>query len=398
MPLQNQLTTALESHRYAIQLDPRNANALFNLAQVLSCLYDELPESTEGLEASIGILQEAVSHLNSCLTLQEEGFGRQQAELKATAQDAAEEAIEQVPSRPDTPSSADEAWATIEEPITSSTLLETGRELLEVLIDLCGLLADSKRDGLQDIEFQAEELMRRLGFYVENAEQNAREELFLTHARFESAKLEAAFTTGIIDLPVYDSRLKGAFENLASEEEATVLYQYAVSLVDLVRATDRTPGSTQLHWNRLTRALDMLATATQRPRLGDLFAVHALRGDIELMRLRLSTVGDLPANLKSDSVRNTLLDNAEKYYRGAIGLSRTSSSSVDQDAIDLTLIKEALVSCIIHGNTQAMQELSSQSVASTKIVGALKEAVDDLLLSELALTHSGLAPLLRDDN
>ena len=159
-------------------------------------------------------------------------------------------------------------------------------------------------------------------------------------------------------------------------------------------ALDRAPSSSKIRWNRLAQALDLLAKATSSQDACELFATHALRGDAELIRFRLLEHSELSDDLKTASVRETLLNNAEKYYRGAFSVARKAPSDVEENLVNAVLVKGTLMRCILQGHPGEIQMLNSGGLAQSKIVEALKDCVSELLVSQETLAHCGLEAIM----
>lgn len=396
VPLAQQLAMAVESHRFAVSLAPHEPDALFNSAQVISYLAEELSESQPA--SSLELLEDANWHLQQCLQLQEEALRRQQMEvelLNGAEGGVSVESGSTSTSRPETPSSTQEVWATVKEPLTAAALVETCVAIYETLTSLCKLLSSDQTASLQRLEGQMQTLTDKVPRFIEDVEDGLKSELYIAQAKLKAILLESAFERGIVDVYTYDRGLNKAFEELESHPGAVSLFARAEALVAFVATTDGTLNLSQLRWNRLTKALDLLAKATKSSQSSGLFATHTLRGDIELMRLRLLNKEDLPESLKSSSVPLTLLNNAEKYYRGANSVGRRlSSSSKDQHVNYTTLTKEALVLCILQQSPQALEELMTTGLKSSDITEALRECVDELLVSEDVLNQCGLESVL----
>lgn len=163
----NLLRETLESHRYARQLNEENADILFNTAQVLTSLAEARAENVQDAESrsdAVRLLQEAVELFSACLTRQEMEYSEQQAaavEAASTATDTnaedARDTTDTVETSPDSPEA--ELWATVVEPVTPGTLLETALAQLSALSTLVSLVTSSTVSALGFIRELASPLL-----------------------------------------------------------------------------------------------------------------------------------------------------------------------------------------------------------------------------------------------
>ena len=147
------LEETLSSHRVAVALNPANTDILFNTAQVLTSLAEaglETMTQAAGKQDARPLLEEAVDIFTKCLANQQQEYAQIQAEIaKVQASGEYQEAWEgerqQQPEAQDdakTESSDAEApgdWATVEEPLTPESSLETITAHLSALKKLKGL-------------------------------------------------------------------------------------------------------------------------------------------------------------------------------------------------------------------------------------------------------------------
>lgn len=136
------LNGALEAHRYALRLNEGNPDILFNTAQVLTSLADEVDDIADPNQKQnvVQLLREAVELFSACLNRQEMLLSELQASLNKadTLQNPGQ--TSSTDSMDVSAPSQDEEWAIIEQPITGSVVLDTATALIHCLE---GLLAAS---------------------------------------------------------------------------------------------------------------------------------------------------------------------------------------------------------------------------------------------------------------
>lgn len=150
-PLISVLEETLASHRYALALDQDNADTLFNIAQVLTSMAEEISKDDLISDTSpIKYLEEALELLQRCLILQQLRYTESQEQAAEAVRLAEEygkanmnvgedfEAQSTSVAGPD-----QEQWASVIEPVTKDTLLDTIIAQLSTLTTLCGLLGSS---------------------------------------------------------------------------------------------------------------------------------------------------------------------------------------------------------------------------------------------------------------
>jgi len=138
------INETIQSHRYALSLNQHNADILFNTAQVLTTAA-ETAQETKGPDTqneAITLLKEAVELFSSCLSRQELDFteNQAQAEIDPTSQDDDEGDLERMST---TSSQPPQEWATVLEPVTANTLVETALAELNTLTTLVTLTSSS---------------------------------------------------------------------------------------------------------------------------------------------------------------------------------------------------------------------------------------------------------------
>jgi hypothetical protein len=350
LPVLSMLEIALVSHRYALQLEPDNADTLFNTAGVLTSIAEEIAKDSTVADArALNLLEEALELQNKCLSVQEYMFAESQ-EQQAAMVDAAETAPsnETAPSPEIDAEQAEEQWASVIEPVTKETLLDTIEAQLSTLTTLCSILSSSPESAPASTlawveEYSSKLLTVKAPAYLEGTT-NRSQGLGLAKANFISALLEAGFRSGNLDAQTYrrerdaafaaaDLNMPTNFEALLANAASLVTFNSALAETMLV---DVAPVSS-MRWNSLAGAIGELTKAaklTESPAAG-LAKTHLLRGDASILQYQLSK----PSVAYQPAVSNaaSLLQNAAVYYRNASRLTR------DDEEKKEALLKEALV-------------------------------------------------------
>ena len=347
------LETALVSHRHALQLEPDNADTLFNTAGVLTSIAEEIAKDTTLSDArALNLLEEALELQNKCLSVQEYMFAENQ-EQQAAMMDASqlaetalsnETAVQPLPLDMDA-EQAEEQWASVIEPVTKETLLDTIEAQLSTLTTLCSILSSSPGSAPASTlgwveEYSSKLLTIKVPAYLEGTTDRS-QGLALVKANFISALLEAGFRGGNLDAQTYKREREAAFDlNLPNNFMA--LLANAASLIAFNSAlaetmlVDVAPFSS-MRWNSLAAAIGDLTRAAKLTEslAEDLAKTHLLRGDASILQYQLSK----PSVAYQPAVSNiaSLLKNAEVYYRNA------SKLTMDDDEKKEALLKETLV-------------------------------------------------------
>ncbi|KAL6703801.1 hypothetical protein ACN47E_009100 [Coniothyrium glycines] len=407
------LEETLNSHRFAISLSPSNTDVLFNAAQVLTSLAEmQLEKGTQRTtkHEARPLLEEAVDIFTRCLASQQQEYARIQSEIaKAQASGEYQEAWEGERQQPpsvqdgdmDTVSSTSDTpgdWATVEEPVTLESILETCTAQLSALTNLLGLydpnvdlssIEKKAEDGLDTATSKIPALIELIDkspkrsvreeptagptlsigstAAAEEETTNPKDDAVLAAANFQASIAEVTYRSGRSTSTEYAQAVEQTFNTLTSASGGgagtltTINTQsaYADALMDLASAladggqhtaslpTFSTDVETQ--WTALTQAQAILTQLSSAPyisvlsasRLADIFLA---RGDTDLFRFRISRVeGAKPAWVKSKPV---LIANAGVFYRGArsyadrAGLAEVRSTA-DAKAVIAEIVKEA---------------------------------------------------------
>jgi hypothetical protein len=395
-PLMSVLEQTLASHRYALGLDQDNADTLFNTAQVLTSLAEEVAKDDSLSAASaVTYLEEALGLLQRCLALQEFRYTESQ-ERAAEAREARqvlEEAGGQDESMDELSSTGqdsedgleDERWASIIEPVTKDTLIDTGLAQLSALTTLCGILGSSPQapnvPSLAWIEEYSSTLLSvRLPSLVEGSERSV--EVGIARVVFITAILEAGYRKGQIEAQTYWQETDAAFATLpistsfdASMAQAASLYTFNIALSESESAPTASINLASLRWKALATPLSNLATASKLPDLAaeDVSRTHKLRGDASLYQYRLSKAPvAYPPAIKHAAA---LLKNAEVFYRNA------SKLTYDEKERDKSRLHEAIV-ILLAGNAQAGRGII-ETIATNRGDQWLRERIDEVLTNDL---------------
>ncbi|KAF1958855.1 hypothetical protein CC80DRAFT_490637 [Byssothecium circinans] len=379
------LEETLKSHQTALSLAPAsNTDIVFNTAQVLTSLAESVLDAESQQMAKIPartLLEEAVNLFTKCLATQQEEYERVRLEiegLKAQAEgegqqgdfepsgSAAKGADEDDISS--TTSSGPGEWATVEEPLTPETILETCTAQLGALTTLLSLYDPSEvvnieamaHNGLStantaiptliallgDSPFKKEEPEKAPGPTLSIASDTAsnkfetttKDDALLAVATFQAALAELQYKASQITATEYAATIETLFspftQPIQSPDQQPIhlnaVCACADALIDLSSAISDTPSHTssssshatdqEIQWTALTAAQKLLTQLSSAPnntilpasRLAD---AYLARGDVELFRFHISfSETAKPAWV---SARNVLVGNAGVYYRGA---------------------------------------------------------------------------------
>lgn len=396
------LQVALQSHREALILDQDNADALFNTAQVLTSIAEALTQakrpSEQRIQEALQDLREALELFQRCLILQELRYteAQEQIRLMESGEIGGEQQMQESEQQ-EPPSAAEsekeqeqEQWASIIEPVTKNTLVDTAVAQLQALTTLCNLLTYNPdgKDAAWVEEYSFDLLKTKIAAYVEGSDRHY--EVALARAEFMAAYSELSYRSGRIDVETYQRELSAVFgpdldmsnepEGLCSKAEALVSFNSA--LADFPPSGPEEIGkSLVLRWEGLSSALDSLTAASKLPDADNLPKIHLARGDAEMYRWQL---GCSPWQYKiAQDNAATLLRNAQTYYRGAAALARRDGAA--EEARD-GVCKEALAAAL-SGDKTKLDQL--RSTASKDVLVVAEEMVGD----GLAMA-SDLEPLL----
>ncbi|KAL7623589.1 hypothetical protein AAE478_007272 [Parahypoxylon ruwenzoriense] len=351
-PLEDALEEALVSHRYALQLDPNNADTLFNASQVLTAIA-ELKATSEDSETAdteaLKVLQEAIELQRGCLSVQErkyQEFLDQEHAGKGQGEAATDQAT-QIPEPEDgsEPANAveEEQWFNIVEPVTCDTLIDTVLAQLGTLTTLCSIINSSPGIGPAHVLSWVEELSTDLLQKVQtfSRHQPSRlQEIVLARGNLASATLETGYRYRRIDAETYKRERDAAFE-LQFDRSVESIIANARSLIAFNSAlAEAENGGVQLHstlrWNALTASIENLksASAIQGVTQQELATTHILRGDASLYLCAMAFPPVSHQAAVNSATQNA--KNAEVYYLNSSRLTR------DEEEKDISLLKSAV--------------------------------------------------------
>lgn len=375
------LRETLEAHRYALRLNEDNPDILFNTAQVLTSLADEVDDVSrpDQQQAIVRFLQEAVELFGACLQRQEMLLYELQATLddtKTQVHDGPDGMSSDADSSPTAPTTQ---WATVEEPVTGSTVLDTAVALLSCLEGLLAASIPSQSSNLAAIaELAAPLIHTKIPSYVslipdvaleeagpvsvptlsisanasatfaksngeskpKNPRFEARMESGLAVASFQTSLAEAEYRSNLSTLDTFSSRIFDAYEPIMSDRqipmnalgpqditeqdvEATVAYAEAFSntLGPAEAETEgpMTPSRAEVMVKGLSRTDELLAHAMSTYEASQRELPLAKRAQIYLLRgdmsLRLSRI---LTTISTEGIRVAeCLRQAEGLYRSA---------------------------------------------------------------------------------
>ncbi|KAK6951497.1 hypothetical protein Daesc_008032 [Daldinia eschscholtzii] len=362
------LDEALASHRYTLQLDPENSDALFNASQVLTAIAeliatDEDEESGNEAEA-LKALREALELQGTCLGLQERKYQEfLELERFANEQNTSDKPATTAASKEASESGGgaeeDDEWFNVVEPVTSDTLIDTLLAQLGTLTTFCSILSSSPESAappntLAWVEEISTGVINKIETISRDKHGGRLQEVALARANLVSAMLEAGYRSGKIDAETYGRELNSIFSKSEFEQSVEGLLAKARSLLALSSAlgdSDNGDAESQstLRWNVLTVSISSLKSASAIRGISqeDLVATHLLRGDASLYLYSMAFPPVSHQTAIKTSSQNA--KNAEVYYRNA---SRLTSDEEERDVASLKSTIAQYLQGYSQGNTQ----------------------------------------------
>ncbi|KAF7881099.1 uncharacterized protein EAF02_006990 [Botrytis sinoallii] len=387
------LSAALEASRFALSLKQDNADILFNTAQVLTSIAEVTLETRNvGNDDNLALLEEAIELFQRCLALQEYQYteSQTQAESVPTSDDDPDMEEGGVPlSDSNSQPPQDDRWASIVEPVTLETLLDTVVAQLQTLAILCGLVNVDAGRGLAWIEEYSMTLIgQKLQTYLEGTV-DRQQEAGLAKSNFIAALADANFRFQRIDIGTYERTLNDAYASLSLDDHPEGLCDKAEAFISynsslrLNHKAVQSPEASASRWKVLTAALDNLTKASKLPSAENLPKIHILRGDVDLLRFQL---GQPPSNYEISFKNGAVLTkNAEKFYRGAGNFAKVEGLRKELEEAE---VKEALAMSL-HGEQDKL--LRCVKLQPEVVRNTLEDAIDDGLISYEALSAMGIA-------
>jgi hypothetical protein len=343
------------------------------------------------------LLEEAVEIFTKCLQSQQQEYSLMQAEIaKAQASGEyteawagelpAEESQEQEMETESSTSDAPGDWATVEEPLTPESILETCTAQLNTLTTLLGLyipatdlssIEKRAQDGLDTATTKIPALLELIDASpattaveepkagptlsigstsaVEEASTTPKDDAILAAANFQASIAEVQYRSGRTSSTEYAEAVERTFSSLTAKTTTpdltitNIQSAYADALMDLASALAAT--DIDIQWTALTQTQNILTQLSSAPytsmlaasRLADVFLA---RGDTDLFRFRLSLLESAkPAWAKS---RPTLVANAGVFYRGGRTYAEKAGvagvrATADSKAIVAEILKEVAI-------------------------------------------------------
>lgn len=283
--------------------------------------------------------------------------------------------------------SEEERWASVLEPVTKDSLLDTAVAQLETLTTACALMNSQGVSGLAWIEEYSRNLLQgEIAAYTDGTNRN--HEVALARANFVAAYSDASFRAGQLDLPTYERDLAAAFSQVLDLstnpqglcDRADALVALNASIVASTDYTASTPAKElsqikTLRWTQLTKALHDLAAAAKLPTADNLPRIHMRRGDCELLRLRLS---EQPApHATASANRITLLKNAKVHYQSAAKLATVTGSPDEEREASA---RAAVLDGLSFNDANVMEPAPEHFLTNAHLVEVVEEMIEDGLL------------------
>ncbi|KUJ21453.1 uncharacterized protein LY89DRAFT_577669 [Mollisia scopiformis] len=385
------LQTALDSSRYALKLDPEDADALFTLASLLTD-FAETKVSNNPSDK----LQEALWLFERCLKRQVGTFKEENAALGDLAPKDVDMGEGDSAAGPPFPTK-EEAWARVVEPTTKEILLETIVAKLETLSKLAEETDPRDGDSISYISDYYKDTIRRkylkpLCEATSTDSSSFPDTLKLAIANYQCAVANLSYSARRIDLQQYEQVVQTAYNTLKPSSDPQelpsnpqVLCDYAESIIAFQNAVkelglNHNPYLTQ-RWLALTEALKSLTVAGAMKDVKHREQIQLMRGDVEMMRFQLGEgPGQLAASQKN---REALLGNSKKFYDGS---RRISINNGAKEREIEARIKLDVVDAFIGDNTTLLE--AKATLESFEAV--LTEAISDGVVTKEQLLRLGL--------
>lgn len=336
------------SHQHALQLNEENPDVLFNTAQVLTSLAEQLCEDDREDEA-VPLLQNALEHLSSCLSRQEMMYEQHKLDFPDTEDGGV--ALEQPDSTQEqaVPSPAvnmsEQQSAVVETPVSPSDLLDTVYASLSALTTLAPLSDEKALQTLGDFARQLTESKapNYISLLPVDEQDQARISTAISRASFIAAYASAQFEHQMIELETYIERLS-AFDIPGKDSNVEALVAEAEARTELVMSTmDRFGESPDLPatlcWKEATISQDLYTKATKLPTSSTTTKseskapetnkahLYKSKGDLEILRHRLTQIPHTDLSPSTSNSAETLIHNAQTYYKGAMNLSHAAAAA-----------------------------------------------------------------------
>jgi hypothetical protein len=344
-PLVDLLKIALASHEYALRIDENDADLLFNTSQVLTSIAEELANAGSTEEA-IKLLRSALRLQARCLSTQEQRYSetleqekeaRQILEEPRKQDDITEEmdGIEHSDKEPTT--EGQEQWASVLEPVTADTIIDTICACFGTMTTLCTTIGTSRyllwRELSEELQSQYMQLVSKMQD-LSSADPARIHEAALADAILQSAMFDLAFVLDqVLSAARYKSMLNGLWstnqphldlENSVdapiAHANALITFNFSLSTAQNAFATELQTELANYRWAALNQAIKSLTKASSIPSISvdEKAKTHLLRGDASLLQYRMSSPAIHPQAVANAAA---LLKNAQVFYRNAAQLS-----------------------------------------------------------------------------
>ncbi|QIW97820.1 hypothetical protein AMS68_003338 [Peltaster fructicola] len=352
------LAQTLLSHRKALTISDDDVDLLFNTAQVLTSLAEELSEQDEA--QAIPLLHEALELLSSCLARQEMLLEQQSADVPDDEDDGGVSLAQ--PTSTSATSERQEESATIIQPIVPSDLVDTVHASLSALTTLVALVDGTALTNLENMahSLHEEKAPSYLALMPPDEVDSPRFVMALDRANFICALANARFNAHDIDLRTLVASID-SFNVPDKSSHADILSAEAAARTEVVlSALEQSEAGQDISvlecWRQSALAQEGLSQAVKlnNDDAKELKArMYRQKGDVELSRIRIAS---LPSPDISDAVRNsrtTLLKNSRTYFKGAIGHS-ASLDDAETQAIAETRLKAVDLLIDLDSNSQPL--------------------------------------------
>ncbi len=393
------------------------ADLLSNTAQALTSYVEALQESDNYGVDALPLLEESLELFQQCLSHQELQYQQFQDQAAAAAalddqdydledggallaltsssMDIDTETDPSTPSTsrtipldiPSSPPEQDERWASIVEPITNSSLLDTLIAQLQTLATLCSILPVPSGKALDYIADYAKGIIEiKLEAYAVGTGRDT--EAQIARDDYICAWADTQFHNGLCDIKSYYEIINNAYAVNNFDANAEALSKRAESFIGFHHTVRASPVashsiSLQASWNALSTAAKLLATAAKLPDAENVAAIHITRGDVELLRFQMGK--EEVAYEAAENSAAPLLKNAEVFFRGGKNEARARGG---MEVLEMEgAVKEGLARGLRGGN-EYITELVGTKTEATKVI---REAVEEGFIRKEQLDEMGLA-------
>jgi hypothetical protein len=333
-----------------------------------------------------------------------------------------------------------EEWATVKEPVTPNTLIETALAQLGSLSSLATIAAPTSSSLLANLTEIAQPLItQKLPSYITllptsidrdpeeqqatpflsisassstfyatqsaadvNPQAAAQAEADLAVAIFTAAIAGSEHRSKLSDTAVYHERVTQAFEALSQKaasnaypenSQVPILSAYADTLIEFaenvaeMQDAQPDPEASSHRWTALEAAQAQLTQATNKlpnassgdPSLPSKAQVYFTRGNVDLLRRRLTQLPTASSTLRANG--QVLLKNAGVYYRGSAALAKQDSNAeLEGDASFRNRVVQAVEQNLVGDSATAVKKLLGSETA-VEIDVAVDEMVQEGLLA-----------------